>query len=190
MNNKIDSFFSVFFARLENIHYTKFFSAVTKLGDAKYIFIIGVCIILFFIFSKNKMQKFILPFIFSFVSSVFVSVLIKMIVKRPRPVGQLIHESGFSLPSNHATIAVAFYGFLIFALSFVKMNKISKIVLQMILFLIIIAICISRIYLRVHFATDVFVGMMIGLSGLLISIHLFHQDYFSTSINKFLRKIK
>ena len=95
--------------------------------------------------------------------------LLKQILQRPRPIGhRIIDESGYSLPSGHSMVSMAFYGFLIY-LVYKKVENIHlKSFLIALLLLLIINIGISRIYLGVHYTSDVIAGFLVAISYLII----------------------
>ena len=95
--------------------------------------------------------------------------LLKQILQRPRPIGhRIINESGYSLPSGHSMVSMAFYGFLIYLVYKRIENKHLKSFLIALLLVLIINIGISRIYLGVHYTTDVIAGFLVAISYLII----------------------
>src|SRR5699024_2347709 len=93
--------------------------------------------------------------------------VLKILFSRNRPADiNLIVETGFSFPSGHAMMSLGIYGFLIYLLLLSDKNKISKIIGTCFLILLIFLIGISRIYLGVHYATDVIAGFIISASYL------------------------
>lgn len=98
--------------------------------------------------------------------------LLKVIYNRPRPEFTLIKETGSSFPSGHAMCAIAFYGFLIFLVNKHIKEKKRKIFFNLFLILLIILIGFSRIYLNVHYFTDIILGFIFGLLSLLIFINI------------------
>ena len=94
-----------------------------------------------------------------------------MIIQRPRPEDfRLIEETGYSFPSGHSMASMAFYGLIIyFAFKYVK-NKNAKIIICTILSLLVLLIGISRIYLGVHYASDVIAGFVLSIAYLVVYI--------------------
>lgn len=143
----------------------KFF---TFLGSGLFIVSSLTLMILFF---KNKRDS--LLAILNVVIVFLLNNILKIIVQRPRPSGfNLITESNYSFPSGHSMISTAFYGFFMYLIyKNVKNNKL-KYTLMSLLFLLIVLICISRIYLGVHYLSDTLAGFFISLSYLMIFISL------------------
>ena len=108
--------------------------------------------------------------IVTIISTVF-NFLTKNIVLRNRPDHlRLIEETGYSFPSGHAMGSIAFYGFIIFLLSKSKINKNLKIFLSVNIGLTIFLIGISRIYVGVHYPSDIIGGFLLGYIILISSI--------------------
>ena len=80
----------------------------------------------------------------------------------------MIKQGGFSFPSGHSMAAFGFYGFFIYLIYKSKLNKKIKIVLIAFLSLLILMIGLSRLYLGVHYATDVIAGFIVSLIFLII----------------------
>lgn len=102
--------------------------------------------------------------------------ILKFIIARPRPqILRLVSEKGYSFPSGHAMVSMGFYGFLIYLIYKKVKNKKVKYPLIIILTLLVIAIGISRIYLGVHYFTDVIGGFIIAI----IYLHLFIKHIYN-----------
>ena len=153
---------------------TKFFKLITKLCNEKFIIIATLLIFIILLFKKKKIG-FILTLNVLLCSGL--NTLIKHIFLRPRPVGlKLIKQGGYSFPSGHSMMAVAFFGLLIYLVCRSKWKKIIKILLSSLLTVLILLIGISRIYLGVHFASDVLAGFAIALSYLIIFTSVVFKD--------------
>lgn len=95
--------------------------------------------------------------------------ILKRIVQRPRPNEyRLIDESGYSFPSGHSMVSAAFYGLLIYIIYKKVKNKYLKYSLITLLSILIFSIGVSRIYLGVHYTSDVLAGFLISICYLII----------------------
>ena len=149
---------------------TSIFSGLTVLGNWQ-IVLPALFLIVYLLFIKNK-KIFVAPFIFTVVSAEAITFIAKIVIHRPRPLYAMITETDFSFPSGHATIAVAFYGYL--AYIFIKSfkSKIKRLVIFLGALLIISVIGFSRLYLGVHYVSDVIAGYLVGLLALIAGISL------------------
>ena len=146
---------------------------ITNFGGA--IFIAGVAIFLAIIIKKKKIGISILA---NLVIITGLNQLFKRILQRPRPTEyRIIQETGYSFPSGHSMISMAFYGYLIYLIYKHVKNKYIKWISISLLSILICLIGISRIYLGVHYTSDVLGGFLISISYLVIYI---------SAVNKFL----
>ncbi len=123
--------------------------------------------VLLFIIIKNK--KIGICVILNLAIATILNVLLKNILQRPRPIEyRIIDESGYSFPSGHSMISMAFYGFIIYLIYKYVKNKKVKYTSISILSILIFAIGISRIYLGVHYTSDVLAGFLIAISYLIV----------------------
>ena len=135
---------------------------------ASTLFFIGLSLLLILLI-KNKKIGF--SIIVNLGLSALTNFIVKNIIQRPRPIGHnLIDEAGYSLPSGHSMVSMAFYGYLIYLIYKKVKNKYIKISLIIFLSLLIISVGISRVYLGVHYTTDVICGYLLGISYLIIFI--------------------
>ena len=146
---------------------------ITNFGGA--IFLIVLTIVLFIVIKNKKIGVSI------FLNLVIVTILnqlLKGILQRPRPTEYIIiEETGYSFPSGHSMISMAFYGYLIYLIYKYVKNKYIKWISIVVLSLLICTIGISRIYLGVHYTSDVLGGFLISISYLVI---------FISAVNKFI----
>lgn len=118
--------------------------------------------------------------------------IVKFALQRPRPEYSLIVETGFSFPSGHSMISLAFYGFLIFLLYKYAKNQKAKWLLISTLIILILLIGVSRIYLGVHFGSDVIGGYLISIAYLILYTHLitkYMEGKNKNEIKKFNKKL-
>ena len=104
-------------------------------------------------------------------SSLLLMLNLKLIFHRERPDTPLLQMAkGFSFPSGHALMSVTFYGLLVLIVWQNVKQAWLKWILSVFLILLIAAIGLSRVYLRVHYASDVLAGFAVGLVWLLLSL--------------------
>jgi undecaprenyl-diphosphatase len=102
--------------------------------------------------------------------------ILKHLFNRPRPGIPLLYEAkGLSFPSGHALMSVTFYGLLIYIVFKTYREKNSKWILIFLLMLLILVIGFTRVYLRVHYATDVIAGYCIGFLWLVFAVWLLNR---------------
>lgn len=150
---------------------TYFFKIITFLCSIK--FIVLMCIISLLLTLIKKDKSYLLIILVTLVSSV-VNLIIKNIIRRDRPdkINWLITESNFSFPSGHSMMATVFYGFLTYLLYRSNLNKSVKIIILIMVLFLILLIGISRIYLGVHYTSDVIGGFLWGSTLLILIIVL------------------
>lgn len=102
------------------------------------------------------------------VLAVGLNFLLKAIVQRPRPdMGiRLVSESGYSFPSGHSMVAMAFYGLLLWMVLHYEKDRLVKYLCSAGFVVIILLIGISRVYLGVHYASDVIAGFCVSAAWL------------------------
>ncbi len=109
-------------------------------------------------------------------SSLFLMFFLKYIFNRPRPLIPLLEQvGGLSFPSGHAYMSFAFFGLLIYTVNKKVETLWIRYSLVAIFFLMTVFIGLSRIYLRVHYASDVIAGFSLGLMWLVISLLIIHR---------------
>lgn len=137
---------------------------ITNLGGAIFLIILTTFLA---IVIKNK--KISIAIIINLIVVTLFNQLIKIILQRPRPIEyRLIEESGYSFPSGHSMISMAFYGFLIYLIYKNVQNKYIKWTSIILLSTLIILIGTSRIYLGVHYTSDVLAGFLIAIAYLVV----------------------
>lgn len=128
--------------------------------------LIGITIVLLIVIKRKKVGILIGA---NLIIVTILNQILKFILQRPRPTEyRIIDESGYSFPSGHSMASMAFYGFLIYLIYKNISNKYLKWSLIVILSLLIISIGISRIYLGVHYTSDVLGGFLLSISYLIL----------------------
>ena len=152
---------------------TPIMKGITWIGSAPAL--ISIALILLALIKNKKTGLAI------FLNLIIVSVLnqiLKFILQRPRPTEyRIVNESGYSFPSGHSMISMAFYGFLIYLIYKNIKNKYLKWTLIVLLSLLILGIGVSRIYLGVHYTSDGLAGFLISISYLVIYIKIYSEKF-------------
>ncbi|MBI5793747.1 LssY C-terminal domain-containing protein [Candidatus Uhrbacteria bacterium] len=164
--------------RIENLLYffrspraTEWFLWLTQLGNWKVIILwsFGVSLVLYLWHNK----KFIFPLWVSLLGAEVLALMGKFIVARERPEGLAVYaEDSFSFPSGHATVAVVFWGFLAYLVWRTIRNRSVRLNMIFLSTVIILLIGFSRLYLGVHYLSDVLGGYLLGMIWLIIGISL------------------
>ena len=141
---------------------------ITNFGGAVFLSIATIALLLLI---KNK--KIGLSIFSNIVIITILNQLLKRILRRPRPTEfRIVEETGYSFPSGHSMVSMAFYGYLIYFIYRYIKNKYIKWSLIVLLSILICLIGISRIYLGVHYTSDVLGGFLLSISYLVVYISL------------------
>ena len=141
---------------------TPFVKWITWFGSAT-----ALILITLFIIIKNKQVGFLVGC--NLIIITILNQVLKLIIQRPRPDEyRIIDASGYSFPSGHSMISMAFYGFIIYLICKYVNNKILKYFLIGLLGSLIILIGVSRVYLGVHYVSDVIAGFIISIAYLIL----------------------
>lgn len=168
MINTIDNLIYEAIIKTMNFNITAIMIFISFLGSA--ITLITLALASIFLVKDKKYSKLI---ILNLALSFILNRILKLIIARPRPPRlRLVIENGYSFPSGHSMVSFAFYGFLIYLINKNLKNKKIKYSLIVLLSLLILLIGISRIYLGVHYVTDVLGGYIIGLIYLIVFIKI------------------
>lgn len=128
-----------------------------------------VLVVIFVFLEKYRWYSIKIPAIS--LSSLLLMQILKQFFHRDRPLTPLLERArGLSFPSGHALMSATFYGLLIYITWKSLENKVAKSVITAFFLLLIFFIGISRIYLRVHYASDVLAGFSLGLIWLVLSV--------------------
>jgi membrane-associated phospholipid phosphatase len=154
----------------------------TFLGTHLFLIPANLVLIVYFLFiRKHKWYSIKIPVIA--ITSLLLMFLLKNLFGRQRPDIPLLREAhGLSYPSGHALMSVTFYGLLIYIVWNSVKQPWLKWLLVVLLFLLILFIGFTRIYLRVHYPSDVFAGFAVGFLWLFISVWIMRR------IEKFSKK--
>lgn len=149
-----------------------YFTGVTRFGDVGMVMFI---LLLFLIIFKDRRGIFLN---ISAIASVGINYVLKLIIRRDRPNGlRLVEQGGFSFPSGHTMISVCVYGYLLYIVKSSVKNKFLRYFLSILLVILILSIGISRVYVGVHYFSDVLAGYLLA-SVILILVIVYTNKYF------------
>ena len=147
---------------LENEYLTVFYKMITIIADTYQSAIITILLVTFLYFKKYYREALFLAI--TMTTCGLAMPLLKNIFSRERPnFYRLIEISGYSFPSGHTTSATTMYLTLAIVVLSI-MNKLNKYFIFSIAVIGIVIIGSSRIYLGVHYPTDVMAGICLGIS--------------------------
>ena len=152
----IDLYVYQFLYYFESPFMTNMFTMITHLGS-----FIGITAVIILIFLFNR--RFALSSLSLSVLQQILNNILKIIFKRPRPsVEHLVEVSNYSFPSGHAMAITCLYALIICYIYRSKPRY--RNILIILCVLVIILVDLSRVYLGVHYFSDVFAGSMLSLS--------------------------
>lgn len=153
---------------------TLLFRAITHLIDIPVI-ISWVLIVAFIFYRKQwKMESYLM--LGNLALAGILIVTFKNIYQRPRPeILHLVEEKGFSFPSGHSLAVTIMVGTLIVILSQRIKNTVWRKIVQILLSLYIVSVLVSRIYLGVHYPSDVIASLCVGLGVLFMEFPFYDK---------------
>lgn len=153
---------------------TILFRAITHLIDIP-IIITWVLIVAFIFYRKQwKMESFLMLGNLALAGVLIVT--FKNIYQRPRPeILHLVEEKGFSFPSGHSLAVTLMVGSLIVIFSQRIKNQLWKRIIQILLGFYLLSVLVSRVYLGVHYPSDVLASLCVGLGVLFIEFPFYDK---------------
>lgn len=152
---------------------TSYFKFMTNVGDT-YGYLIVLTVFLLVSLIVFKRWKYIVQATLILALATISNMMLKRFIDRARPgIEHLVSVETLSYPSGHAMSAMAFYGFLIFLVTKFNINKFMKYLLIAVLITVILSIGISRIYLGVHFPSDIAGGFIAGFIWVVFCVLVF-----------------
>jgi undecaprenyl-diphosphatase len=174
-----DLWFENFLLSIRSPFFLHLFNWITFFGSTTVIIAI-TGLVGFYLFYSQRSKAYLVGLIVTVIGASATSSVVKILVNRARPGGLIpsIIETSPSFPSGHATLGIALYGFLAFLLCKIYPKNTAAIVA--VATLLIVAIGFSRLYLGVHFPTDVLAGYLFGglwlFIGMKVVTHLKAND--------------
>jgi undecaprenyl-diphosphatase len=163
----IDFVVNSFMESIESPFFVSFSKFVAEITEPLVLFVVSLLISSYIYFKKSRKKAVVFAGT-ALIASLAIKVL-KEIFQRARPLDGLISETGYSFPSGHAIFAVVFFGLL----TYFSIRKKYKIETIFVTTFIILLIGFTRIYLRVHWLTDIIGGFVIGSLILVLGIWVY-----------------
>lgn len=158
----LDTSIMQFFYHLRTPLLSSLMFGFTFLASTPFLMVTSVSILLFLISKQKRLEA--LLFASLFYMGVILNLVLKALFNRPRPtLAPLIHENFASFPSGHAMNSFIFYFSLVYLFYHFTKNKLYTTYYFLLATVIVLGVGISRIYLGVHFPTDVLGGYIAGL---------------------------
>jgi membrane-associated phospholipid phosphatase len=153
---------------------TSLMKFVSFYGNHFFLIPANLLLVLYFIIKKNKWMA--ITAVAVSLSSLGLMSLLKSSFHRHRPANPLVTGiTNFSFPSGHAFMSVAFYGLLIWMMIGYTSHQWKQRFTIVFLMLLILMIVFSRIYLRVHYTTDVLAGLGAGTAWLITCLWIIYK---------------
>jgi membrane-associated phospholipid phosphatase len=170
--NGFDIWADNFITRYINDGNTNIMQFFSLMGDHRFLIPANLVLIFYFLFiKKHRWYSIKVPAVA--ISGVLLMFVLKFIFQRERPLTPLLEPArGLSFPSGHSLMSFTFYGLLIYLVWRNVESKLWSSILVTLLLIMILFIGISRVYLEVHYATDVIAGFSMGLMWLVLSIYI------------------
>jgi undecaprenyl-diphosphatase len=165
----IDNSFAKYLFSIRNTMLANSFFYFSKFGSYQFIIPFALVVSSLFIFQKKII--YVISLLIALAGTGLTSFFCKIYFHRVRPVDfSFYNESSYSFPSGHAMYAAAFYGLLFYII--IMHTKKYQLLWTIASIAFIFLIGFSRLYLGVHFLSDVFAGYSLGFLWLLLSISI------------------
>ena len=153
---------------------TNFIVFISFLAKHTFLIPINILLLLFFLYKKKK--RLAIRLVVIALSSLSLKIILKLLFNRPRPGNPLLEQvSGLSFPSGHAMLGVTFYGLIILILLHEMNSTWWRNVIIGLIVILILMIAFSRVYLRVHYISDVISGLAVGFIWLTLSLFMIEK---------------
>ena len=153
---------------------TLIFRGITRLIDLPIVISWAIILIAIFYLKKWKTESLLVAGNLGLAGILIVS--LKHLYQRPRPdILHLVEEKGFSFPSGHSLAVTLLIGSLIIIVGQRVKNRAVKLILQILLGIYLASVIVSRVYLGVHYPSDVLASLCLGIGILFIEFPFYDK---------------
>lgn len=149
---------------------TDFFRILTDIGSPAAALLIATIVSVWLYRRKQLADAALLPLVLA--GAELLNLILKLAFHRPRPEVAFVHLETYSFPSGHAMISTAAYGALAYLAWSRLQTRQGRIALIAGTSALVSLICFSRLYLGVHYLSDVLAGAAGGAFWLAVAISL------------------
>lgn len=168
---QLDDWFFSFFAQFHQSPIIETMVYITDFFDPVHVAMYTIALFLLLWLQKKDMH--LLQFVFAMLSGAISVFVLKYGFRIPRPTHALIIEDGYSFASGHAAISAIFFLLIMHMYKSHISNKVLRYLFILVCIALIILIGVSRVYLGVHYFTDILAGFAIGAIVYAVSVLLF-----------------
>ena len=166
---------------------TSFMSGITLLGSTRVLLVLGAIVVIAFLFFRWRRET--LFFLVTMGGASLLNRVLKLSFQRPRPQPyfDLVAPASYSFPSGHALLSFCFYGAIAFVVAAHLRRSSQRMVVWLLTAVLVLLVGISRIYLGVHYASDVIAGFtaaFIWLMALNFAPHIWNRSWNSKPIHQ------
>lgn len=182
--NTFDQFIAAPLLAGRSVEKTIFYSYITDMGGTFFIVLLTLLVCLYFIFKKKDFKTAYWYIFHVAVGAGVLNQVVKLTFQRTRPtIEHLVLQDGYSFPSGHSMASLICYGGIVLLIFHLNQKNWIKLLACLLASVIIIAIGISRIYLGVHFPSDVLAGFCLAGSWLSLSAAIYFKKILKNKQN-------
>ena len=171
----LDAYADNFFTPVTSSSTTRLMTDITFFGSSYFLFPSYVLLISYFLFARKNIRLAGDVAIVGFIGNQLLY-LMQYVFHRQRPADPLIQNvTGYSFPSGHSFAAFTFFGLLAYITWQTQLQKVTKVILCVMFFIIATIIAGSRVYLHVHYASDVLGGFWLSMIWLSLSLWVLNE---------------